>query len=132
MPAAFVYESLEQARTRPTSFELAETTGIARSTVYEAPQTLTAFDLVQQHDGRWVLVHTTSLAVLAETLGSAQVVADRLQQHRAERLAYRRVLRIVTPYIETNVPEHLLAGGGRDGETALELLQRLLGARRVA
>ena len=105
---------------------------MARSTVYAALRTLTAFDLVQQHGGRWTLVHTTSLAVLAETLGSAQVIADRLQQHRAERLAYRRVLRVVTRYAEPNVPDHYFAGAARYGETALELLERLLGARRLA
>lgn len=132
LPAAFVYEALEHAKSSPSSFELAQATGMARSTVYEALQTLAAFDLAQQRGGRWKLVTTTSLAVLAEALGCTAAMADRLAGHRAERTAFRRVLNVVDRHLETMVHEHLLIDAGTDGETALELLERILGARRVA
>lgn len=132
LPAAFVYEALEYAKARPSSFDLAKTTGMARSTVYEALQTLAAFNLVEQRGGRWSIVATTSLAVLAEALGCAADMEARLTAHRLERAAFRRVMKVVDHHLETLVPEGLLLGSGSDGETALELLERILGARRVA
>ena len=132
LPAAFVYEALEHAQQRPSSFELATTTGMARSTVYTALETLAAFNLVQQRGGRWEIVASTSLALLAESLGCADAMAQRLAVHRIERAGYRRVLRVVDRHLETLVPEELLITPGTDGETALELLERILGAQRVA
>lgn len=132
LPAAFVFEALEQAKTRPSSFELAVATGMARSTVYGALQILAAFHLVEQRSGRWSIVSTTSLAVLAESLGCAAEMGERLAAHRIERQAFRRLMRVVDQHLETMVPEELLHGPGSDGETALELLERILGARRIA
>ena len=132
LPAAFVYEALEQAKTRPSSFDLSAATGMARSTVYQALETLAAFNLVEQRAGRWQIVASTSLAVLAESLGCAETMAERLAAHRVERAAYRRVLRVVDRRLETMVDEDLLIDPGSDGETALELLERILGARRIA
>ncbi len=132
LPAAFVYEALEQAKSRPTSFELAATTGMARSTVYDALKTLAAFDLVEQRAGRWSIVATTSLSMLAESLGCAEQMADRLAAHRVERAAFRRVMGVIDRHLETSVPEEMLIEPGRDGDTALELLERMLGARMVA
>ena len=105
---------------------------MARSTVYEALQTLAAFDLAEQRGGRWQIVATTSLSVLAEALGCAEDMAQRLALHRIERAAFRRVMKVVDRQLETMVPEEMLIDPGSDGETALELLERILGARRVA
>ncbi len=132
LPAAFAYEALEQAKSRPTSFELSQSTGMARSTVYQALETLAAFNLVEQRSGRWQIVAGTSLAVLAEALGCAADMVQRLSAHRVERIAYRRVLKVVDRHLDTMVPEELLIRPGSDGETALELLERILGARQVA
>ena len=132
LPAAFVYEALEQAKTRPSSFELSQQTGMARSTVYQALQTLAAFDLVEQRGGRWSIRAGTSLGVLAEALGCAADMAGRLAVHRVERVAFRRVMRVVDRHLETMIPEELLITPGTDGETAFELLERILGARRIA
>jgi len=129
LPAAFVYEALEQVKFRSTSFDLAKETGMARSTVYEALETLAAFNLVEQRNGRWSVVASTSLALLAESLGCAEDMAARLATHRVERIAFRKVMRAVDQYTETMVPKGLLAV---EGETALELLERILGARRIA
>ena len=132
LPAAFVYEALEHAKVRPTSFELSAWTGMARSTVYQALETVAAFNLAQQRGGRWEIVAGTSLAVLAEALGCAADMAARLAAHRVERAAFRRVMRVVDRHSETLVPGELLIRPGYDGETALELLERILGARKVA
>lgn len=132
LPAAFVYEALENAKTAPTSFDLSRETRMARSTVYQALNTLAAYNLVEQRSGRWRIVAATSLAELAETLGTTQFIADRIDGHRRERDTYRRLMRVVTR-LETFTPdssaaEHLLD----DGETALQLLERILGAKRLA
>jgi len=132
LPAAFVYEALEHAKSRPSSFELSTSTGMARSTVYQALETLAAFNLVEQRGGRWEIMAATSLAVLAEALGCAADMADRLAAHRVERAAYRRILKVVDRHLDTMVPEELLIRPGPDAETALELLERILGARQVA
>ena len=132
LPAAFVYEALEHAKSRPSSFELSQQTRMARSTVYQALETLAAFDLVEQRGGRWSIRAGTSLGVLAESLGCAADMAGRLAAHRVERVAFRRVMRVVDRHLETLIPEELLITPGTDGETALELLERILGARRIA
>jgi hypothetical protein len=71
-PAAFVYEALEHSTSRPQrSFDLTAVTGLSRSAVYEALETLAAWNLVSPTgDGRWVLVAGTSLQVLAEQFGA--------------------------------------------------------------
>jgi len=131
LPAAFVYEALEQGSGRMSSFELAQGTDMARSTVYEALRTLAAFNLVQQRSGRWSIVATTSLAILAETLGCAAEIADRLHRHRRERDAFRRVMHVVT-YLETAVGEEFYDPVVAETESALDVLERILGARRLA
>ena len=96
-PAAFVYEALEHTRGRPErSFDLITRTGLSRTAVYEALETLAAWNLVEPRDGRWVLVPGTSLQLLAEQFGCATTPsAALLNRHRDERARYRRALRIV-------------------------------------
>ncbi len=72
-PAAFVYEALEHAKGRPErSFDLVTRTGLSRTAVYQALETLAAWNLVTPRDGRWVLVPGTSLQLLAETSSAAR------------------------------------------------------------
>ena len=132
LPAAFVYEALEHAKAMPTSFELATQTQLARSTVYQALQTLAAFDLVEQRGGRWSIIAASSLIVLAEALGCADVIVARLQVHRAERAQYRRVLRVVHPLGSGYTTGGVWTGPPDEGETALDILERILGAQRIA
>ena len=135
-PAAFVYEALEHIRGRPErSFDLVTRTGLSRTAVYEALETLAAWNLVEPRDGRWVLVPGTSLQLLAEQFGCADTVRALLNRHRDERARYRRALRIVDQH-------HVPALSGTDGylwppepppdeETLLELLERELGAHPI-
>lgn len=131
LPAAFVYESLEHARSALTSFDLALATGLARSTVYEALQTLSAYELVEQNGGRWTRVASTSLTMLAEALGCLEVIQGKVQQYRRERNEYRRVLKVV-PITEAAGTHTPLWGPVSEAETVMDLLQRVFGARRIA
>ncbi len=132
-PAAFVYEALEHSTGRPQrSFDLTTVTGLSRSTVYEALETLVAWNLVETRAGRWVLVAGTSLHLLAEQFGCVDTVRTLINRHRDERVRYRRALRIVDQ-------QRILVASEADGylwppqpppdeETLLDLLHRELGA----
>ena len=131
--AAFVYEALEHTRGRPQrSFDLTGAAGLSRRAVYEALETLAAWNLVETRAGRWVLVAGTSLQLLAEQFGCADTIRTLIERHRDERATYRRALRVVDQH-------HLPAGHTADGylwppeppppdETLLDLLHRELGA----
>ena len=67
-PAAFVYDALEQAKGPQRSFDLVTMTGLSRTAVYEALETLAAWHLVEHVDGRWRPVPGTILHRLAELL----------------------------------------------------------------
>lgn len=131
LPAAFVYEALEHSAERPSSFELAGVTGMGRSTVYEALETLAAFNLVEQRGGRWSIVATTSLVILAESLGCAAEISARLHRHRLERQSFRRAMHVVVQ-LETAVPPDVYDPLRSETESALDVLERILGARRLA
>ncbi len=136
IPAALVYETLEQARAPLASFELITASGLSRSAVYEALETLSAFNLADQRGGRWSVVAATSLTVLAEQFGVLETIRKTVQRHRDERAAYRRVLQMAEakpvlspgpadwswPPPEPPPPEDV---------TALDLLERILGAHPV-
>ncbi len=130
LPAAFVYEELERARGPLTSFDLATSTGMSRSTVYQALETLAAYDLAQNRAGRWLIVHTTSLAILAEALGCTDIVRSRWEQYRRERNQFRQVFHL--PKLETITPDRAAIGRIDDTDSAMDLLERVLGARRIA
>ena len=96
-PAALVYEALEHAREPLRSFDLTKVSGLSRSAVYEALETLGAFNLAEQRAGRWSIVASTSLTALAEQFGALDIIAKQLARHRDERATYRRLLRIADP-----------------------------------
>jgi hypothetical protein len=137
-PAAFVYEALEHSRGRPErSFDLVTRTGLSRTAVYEALETLAAWNLVEPKAGRWVLVPATSLVLLAEQFGCTDTVRALVKRHRDDRVRYRRALRVVDQH-----PISVLdpADGylwpppdppPEDEETLLELLERELGAHPI-
>jgi DNA-binding IclR family transcriptional regulator len=127
-----VYEALEHTREPVRSFDLTTVTGLSRSAVHEALETLSAFNLAAQHGGRWIMVAGTDLAVLAEQLGVTEIIDALVRQHREERAAYRLVLQIADRHTTVvagarwfGAPEPPSDPGT---ETALEVLQRILGA----
>jgi hypothetical protein len=136
-PAAFVYEALEHNKGRPVrSFDLVTRTGLSRTAVYEALETLAAWHLAETRNGRWVLVAGTSLQQLAEQFGCADTVRALLNRHRDERARYRRALKIVD---QQHIPALNTTDGylwppeppPADEETLLELLERELGAHPI-
>ena len=136
-PAAFVYEALEHAKGPQRSFDLVTVTGLSRTAVYEALETLAAWHLVEPVDGRWKLVPGTSLHLLAEQFGCLEQVHSQVGRHRGERAAYRRALRTVDrqpaatavgPVEEAEAYLWPPEPPPEDGETLMDLLHRELGA----
>jgi len=140
LPAAAIYEVLEAASGPLNSFDAASTAGISRSAGYEALETLSAWNLAAPDGhGRWVIVRATCLARLAEAWGVVDTIRARIAHHRAERIAYRRALRIPDdPYADIALAswsaEAPLTGASPPSpppdplDTALTLLQRELNA----
>ncbi len=131
-----MYETLEQARTPLSSFELITASGLSRSAVYTALETLSAFNLAGQRAGRWSIVATTSLTVLAEQFGVPETIRKTVQRHRDERAAYRRILQIaeVKPLLSRGPADWYWPPPDpppQDDVTALDLLERVLGAHPV-
>jgi predicted DNA-binding transcriptional regulator len=73
LPAAFVYESLEQAGDALRVSEIIAATGIGRSTVPEALETLASWGLARWTVNGWVL-GAASLKTCAELLGVVETV----------------------------------------------------------
>ena len=139
-PAAFVYEALEQADGPQRSFDLTTVTGLSRTAVYEALETLAAWHLVEPVDGRWALVAGTSRQLLAEQFGCLEQVRGQIARHRTERACYRRALRIVDVHPDSAISAVQAAEAHRwppepppdDQETLMDLLHRELGAYLIS
>jgi hypothetical protein len=136
-PAALVYEALEDTSEPLRGIDLIAAAGLARDTVYQALHTLAAYNLAQQVAGRWQIVATTSLTVLAEQLGVLDTIKIHLQRHRDERASYRKVLR-TADWRDSRPPPPADWYLGPpepppddDAMTALELLQQILGATPI-
>lgn len=133
-PAALVYEALEESSEPLRGIDLIATAGLARDTVYQALHTLAAYDLARQVNGRWRIVATTSLTVLAEQLGVLDTIQIHVQRHRDERASYRKVLRKADQRDPIQPPTADWYLGppepppDDEGMTALDLLQQILGA----
>jgi hypothetical protein len=135
--AAFVYEALEHHQGRPQrSFDLTGPSGLSRRAVYEALETLAAWNLIESRAGRWHLVPGTNLRQLAEQFGCADTVRALVQRHRDERARYRRVMRVVDQHgIPVLCPGEDYRWPAPEPppqeETLLEMLERELGAHPI-
>ena len=69
------------------SFDLVTGTGLSRTAVYEALETLAAWNLAEQRDGRWSRITGTSRLDRAEQLKMHDALVGRahIGSHRAER-----------------------------------------------
>lgn len=93
LPAAFVYEALEQAATPLPTMELVYATKLSRTAVTEALEVLAAWKLItRRKDRAWSVVHSTSLRELAEHFGVLEVVAAQLERYRIERILWKEWL----------------------------------------
>jgi len=106
--------------------------------VYEALETLAAWNLVEPRDGRWVLVPGTRLTLLAEQFGCADTVRALVKRHRDERARYRRGCSELLTSTRSRSSIRRMGTCGpppdpppEDGETLLQLLERELGAHPI-
>lgn len=89
-PAAFVLERLEQGDA--TATEISEQTGLSRSMVHEALQTLQSWNLVKASPFGWSRAHGVSLQVLAESLGATEQVAQQRAAYAEQRVIWHQWL----------------------------------------
>ncbi len=127
-PAALVYEALEHAPAPVTSFDLITTVGLPRSTVYEALETLGAYNLAHRSDGRWIVNRHANLDLLADQFGIDEDIRTLIGRHRQERWHYRRALRIVDHHPTAVIDHPELAEPPPQQQTLFELLEAVLGA----
>lgn len=92
LPAAFVYEALEQTPGLTTT-ELVIRTKLSRTAVSESLEILAAWNMVSRNRGRfWMVVSSTSLQELAEYFGVLESVVGQIQRYRIERTIWREWL----------------------------------------
>lgn len=90
IPAALLYEALEQSTTPLSTTELLDATGLGRTAASTALEVLAAWNLIVRSPARsWALVPGTSLGLLAEYFGIPDAVERQLTRYRAERAAWR-------------------------------------------
>lgn len=134
VPAALIYEVLEHAREPLSSVELAGRARLSPATVYTTIKTLAAHHLARCSGGRWVIVAATSLAALARQFGIGDTLHRLVQRHRDERASYRPSAANRHPCAADRPghpgldPTPCAASARRSGQSALELLQKVLGA----
>lgn len=87
--AAFVYEALEDLGGTLGVSEIKSKTGLSRSTVHEALEVLAAWNLAQRTKQGWVLVTSTNLSSLAESLGVLDLVLNQVTLYREQRAQWR-------------------------------------------
>lgn len=99
--AAYVYETIEHAVEPGHTLQITRATGIARSAVTAALDTLAAWGLIERTVGTWHLRPGACLHATAEALGVLEAVATQITRYRAERAAWRAWLNRHSPRIET-------------------------------
>ena len=87
LPAAFVYEAVEDSPAPLSTADIVRITGLARSTVSEALEILAAWNMLTRGSG-WRVVDGTSLTILAEHFGVLDAVAAQIQNYRVQRLQW--------------------------------------------
>jgi hypothetical protein len=86
--AALVYESIERGRSSPTAAEIVRSTGIGRTAVDRALTIMAQLSMIERRHGTWHIVHTTSLAQLADWLGAQDEYESHKRLVRAQRLEW--------------------------------------------
>jgi DNA-binding transcriptional ArsR family regulator len=93
LPAAFVYEAVEQSPTPLPTMEIVRVTKLSRTAVTEALEVLAAWKMISRDEERaWSVVAATSLMELAEHFGVMEAVAAQLHRYRIERILWKEWL----------------------------------------
>ncbi|MFC8041536.1 winged helix-turn-helix domain-containing protein [Paenarthrobacter sp. NPDC057355] len=86
IPAAFVYEALEQAHEPQRQADIIRQTRLSRTAVEDALQVMVAWNMItRDRTGAWTIVASTSLKDLAEYFGVLEAVADQHKKHKNHR-----------------------------------------------
>jgi hypothetical protein len=91
LPAAFVYEALENSPMPLSTMDVVRTTGLSRTAATEALDMLAAWNLISRSAG-WSVVAGTSLNTLAEYFGVLEAVAAQIHTYRIQRAQWREWL----------------------------------------
>ena len=91
LPAAFVYEALENSPIPFSTMDIVRATGLSRTTATEALDILAAWNLISRGVG-WSVVAGTSLNTLAEYFGVLEAVAAQIHTYRIQRAQWREWL----------------------------------------
>jgi len=115
-------------------------TGLSRTTIWDTLRLLAGYGLAEPGRTGWQ-IGSASLEQLAEQLGVTETIVAIVERHRDERARFRAALGIPTRQHLSIVPNpdqssptprtHPPPPVPGEGETALELLQRVLGARII-
>ena len=93
LPAAFVYEALEQSINPLPTAELVRVTKLSRTAVTEALEVLSAWKMIARNTTRdWAVVPSRSLKELAERFGVLEAVAAQVHRYRMERIIWKEWL----------------------------------------
>ncbi|MFK4298600.1 DNA-binding transcriptional ArsR family regulator [Arthrobacter sp. GAS37] len=93
LPAAFVYEALEQSSTPLPAADIIRATGLSRTAVSEALEVLAAWKLITKDKKRaFSVVSATSLKDLAEYFGVLEAVTAQKTKYRNDRIIWREWL----------------------------------------
>lgn len=93
LPAAFVYEALENTSEPLRTVDLVTATGLSRTALADAVEVLAAWNLITRNkDLTWSIVAATSLKALAERFGVLEAVATQLQKYKQDRIIWREWL----------------------------------------
>lgn len=93
LPAAFVYETLENSPAPLRTVDIINASGLGRTAVSEALEILCAWNLAARDTNKgWSMVAETSLKELAEHFGVMEAVAARKTKHRNDRIIWKEWL----------------------------------------
>ncbi|WP_139359685.1 MarR family transcriptional regulator [Arthrobacter sp. SRS-W-1-2016] len=93
LPAAFAYEALERSSGPLRSVDLIRASGLSRTALSEALESLAAWNLISRDKGlAWSIVAATSLKDLAERFGVLDVVAGQLKRYQQDRIIWKEWL----------------------------------------
>lgn len=90
--AALIYEAIERSRTGPRTADIVRATGIGRTAVHKALNTMAELGMIEKHYGTWQIIHTTNLTQLAEILGIQDAYEAKRATIRAERFLWHQYL----------------------------------------
>ena len=121
--AALTYEGIERGRRSPTTADLTRTTGISRRALIDHLARMETLGMIRRHYGRWEVVATTNLRLLADRLGATEDREAQITRYRKQRAVWHAWLdRHLVPQLaehevyDTEVDEYWLPPAENEAE----------------